>query len=126
MSPFADVSNYLQATLYEGMRIRPVATATFGKQVPPGGDTINGYFVPAGTTIGPNVSSLMRSKRLFGEDADIFRPERFLEADESTRIEMQRNVDLVFGYGRWMCAGKAIAWLELNKAVFEVSSELRT
>ncbi|KAJ3578189.1 hypothetical protein NPX13_g2377 [Xylaria arbuscula] len=111
---------YLQATLYEGMRIRPVATATFGKQVPPAGDTINGYFVPGGTTIGPNLSSLMRSKALFGEDADIFRPDRFLEVDEPTRVEMQRNVDLVFGYGRWMCAGKAIAWLELNKTVFEI------
>ncbi|KAI3329952.1 cytochrome P450 [Ustulina deusta] len=111
---------YLQATLYEGMRIRPVATGTFGKEVPPEGDVINGYFVPGGTTIGPNLSSLMRSKALFGEDADIFRPERFLEADQTTRAEMQRNVELVFGYGRWMCAGKSIAWLELNKTLFEV------
>lgn len=102
------------------MRIRPVATGTFGKEVPPEGDVINGYFVPGGTTIGPNLSSLMRSKALFGEDADIFRPERFLEADQTTRAEMQRNVELVFGYGRWMCAGKSIAWLELNKTLFEV------
>ncbi|KAI0505181.1 cytochrome P450 [Xylaria bambusicola] len=111
---------YLQAVLYEGLRIRPVATATFGKEVPPGGDSINGYFVPGGTTVGPNLPSLMRSKVLFGEDADLFRPERFLEADEVTRTEMQRNVDLVFGYGRWMCAGKIVAWLELNKTIFEV------
>ncbi|KAK5632782.1 hypothetical protein RRF57_008496 [Xylaria bambusicola] len=115
---------YLQAVLYEGMRIRPVATATFGKEVPPGGDIINGYFVPGGTTIGPNLPSLMRSKVLFGEDAEIFRPERFLETDEGRRTEMQRNVELVFGYGRWMCAGKVVAWLELNKAIFEVSLKL--
>ncbi|KAI1345443.1 cytochrome P450 [Xylaria sp. FL0043] len=114
---------YLQATIYEGLRIRPVATATFGKEVPPEGDIINGYFVPGGTTVGPNLSSLMHSKALFGDDADIFRPERFLEADQPTRTEMQRNVELVFGYGRWMCAGKAIAWLELNKALFEVLRE---
>lgn len=62
----------------------------------------------------------MRSKTLFGEDAEMFRPERFLEADEATRVEMQRNVELTFGYGRWMCAGKAIAFLEINKTVFEV------
>ncbi|KAJ2986607.1 hypothetical protein NUW58_g4941 [Xylaria curta] len=111
---------YLQAVLYEGLRIRPSATASFSKQVPPEGDTIHGHFLPGGTTIGPNLPSLMRSKSLFGEDSDIFRPERFLEADEATRTEMQRNVELVFGYGRWMCAGKAIAFIELNKVLFEL------
>ncbi|KAI1180234.1 cytochrome P450 [Nemania sp. FL0916] len=111
---------YLQAVLYEGLRIRPPATATFGKEVPPEGDTIHGHFIPGGTSVGPNLPSLMRSKALFGEDADIFRPERFLEVDEETRTEMQRNIELVFGYGRWMCAGKVIAWLELNKTLFEI------
>ncbi|KAI1117112.1 cytochrome P450 [Nemania sp. NC0429] len=111
---------YLQAVVYESLRIRPPATATFGKMVPPGGDTIHGHFVPGGTTVSPNLSSLMRSKVLFGEDAEMFRPERFLEADEATRTEMIRNVELTFGYGRWMCAGKAIAFLEMNKTVFEI------
>ncbi|KAI1159042.1 cytochrome P450 [Nemania serpens] len=111
---------YLQAVVYEGLRIRPPATATFGKEVPPGGDTIHGYFVPGGTTVASNLCALMRSKTLFGEDAEMFRPERFLEADEATRVEMQRNVELTFGYGRWMCAGKAIAFLEINKTVFEI------
>ncbi|KAI0437761.1 cytochrome P450 [Xylaria telfairii] len=111
---------YLQAVLYEGIRIRPGATATFGKVVPPEGDTILGQFIPGGVSIGPNLPSLMRSRALFGEDAAIYRPERFLEADAATRTEMQRNVDLVFGYGRWMCSGKSIAWMELNKALFEL------
>ncbi|KAI0546034.1 cytochrome P450 [Xylaria curta] len=111
---------YLQAVLYEGMRIRPSATASFLKEVPPEGDTIHGYFVPGGTAVGPNLSSMMRSKALFGEDADIFRPERFLEVDATTCAEMKRNVELVFGYGRWMCAGKAIAFMELNKTIFEL------
>jgi len=102
------------------MRIRPVTTATFSKVVPPGGDTINGYWVPGGTYIGPNLSSLLRSKALWGPDADLFRPERFLEANEAKRAEMQRNVDVNFGNGRWMCAGKAIALIELNKTIFEV------
>jgi len=30
-------------------------------------------------------------------------------------------VELIFGYGRYMCAGKVIAFLELNKIFFEVS-----
>ncbi|GAP87973.1 putative pisatin demethylase [Rosellinia necatrix] len=114
---------YLQAVLYEGLRIRPPATATFGKEVPSEGDTIHGHFVPAGTSVGPNLPSLMQSKIYFGGDADVFRPERFLEVPEATRTEMQRNIELVFGYGRWMCAGKTIAWLELSKAIFELLRE---
>ncbi|KAJ8122629.1 hypothetical protein ONZ43_g1221 [Nemania bipapillata] len=111
---------YLQAVLYEGIRARPTATGTFSREVPPEGDTIHGHFLPGGTTVAMNLSSLMRSKTIFGEDADIFRPERFLEVNQETREEMQRIVELMFGYGRWMCAGKVIAWLELNKTLFEV------
>ncbi|KAI0479942.1 cytochrome P450 [Xylaria cf. heliscus] len=111
---------YLQAVIYEGIRMRAPATGTFPKEVPPGGDTIHGHFIPGGTAIGPNLPSLMRSRAEFGEDADVFRPERFLEADLATRTEMQRTVELVFGYGRWMCAGKVIAWIELNKTLFEL------
>ncbi|KAH8880933.1 cytochrome P450 [Thozetella sp. PMI_491] len=111
---------YLQALVYEGIRIRAPATGPFFKQVPPEGDTIHGMYVPGGTAIGMNISSLFRSKKLFGEDADVFRPERFLEASDEHRIEMERNVELAFGYGRWMCAGKPIAFLELNKLFFEL------
>ncbi|KAI1812681.1 cytochrome P450 [Poronia punctata] len=111
---------YLQAVIYEGLRIRPVTTHPFPKEVPPGGDTIHGHFVPGGTAISTNISALLRSKALFGLDADVFRPERFLEADEAARAEMQRNVELNFGYGRWMCAGKPIAHIELNKTYFEL------
>lgn len=90
------------------------------KEVPPEGDTIHGKFIPGGTSIGMNPSGLLRSKELFGADADMFRPERFLEIDKEARTKMQRDVELTFGYGRWMCAGKPIAFLELNKVYFEV------
>lgn len=94
------------------------------KEVPKGGDTIDGKFIPAGTAIGVNISSMLRSKAVFGEDADMFRPERFLEVDATTRSELQRHVELTFGYGRWMCAGKSIALMEMNKIFFEVCYSL--
>ncbi|KAI0836308.1 cytochrome P450 [Hypoxylon sp. FL0890] len=111
---------YLQAVVYEGLRIRPATTSHVSKEVPRGGDTINGKFIPEGTAIGLNFLPLLRSKAMFGEDADVFRPERYLEVDENTCIEMQRHVELHFGYGRWMCAGKPIAIMELNKIFFEL------
>ncbi|KAI1104934.1 cytochrome P450 [Jackrogersella minutella] len=111
---------YLQAVIYEGLRIRPVTSSIIAKEVPPGGDIINGKFIPAGTNIGTNFFALLNSKAVFGDDPEVFRPERFLEVDDKTFVEMQRHVDLTFGYGRWMCAGKNIAMMELNKVYFEL------
>lgn len=63
---------------------------------------------------------MMRRQSIFGQDAQVFRPERYLECDQEKKHEMIRTVDLTFGYGRWMCAGKTLALIELNKIIFEV------
>ena len=86
----------------------------------PGGDTIDGVFLPGGTAIGHNLLSVLRSENTFGPDADIFRPERFIECDKEKKIEMERVVELAFGSGRWMCAGKLVAFTQLNKVIFEL------
>lgn len=101
--------------------MRPAAPLLFQKTVPAQGDVINGVFVPGGTAVGWNLFSMMRSQEHWGPDADMFRPERFMEADEKTRASMERLVELAFGYGRYACAGKPLAFLELNKVFFEVS-----
>ncbi len=62
----------------------------------------------------------MRNRTLFGDDVEIFRPERWLDADHAQRTAMERTVDLAFGYGRWACAGKTVAFMELNKFYVEV------
>lgn len=117
---------YLQAVIYEGLRMRAPAPGLYAKVVPTGGDTICGKFVPEGTAIGMNTSAMLADTTLFGEDANLFRPERFLELDDARRAEMQRDVELIFGTGRWLCAGKPVAFMELNKIFFEVGTEMRT
>ncbi|KAK7923377.1 Fumagillin dodecapentaenoate synthase [Apiospora marii] len=112
--------SYLQAVIYEGLRIRAPAPGLYPKVVPAGGDWLHGKFIPAGTAVGMNAAALTRSKALFGEDADLFRPERFEEVDEATRTKLENLTELVFGYGRTMCAGKPIAYMELNKVYFEL------
>jgi cytochrome P450 len=110
---------YLQAVVKEGLRITPPFLGQVSKEVPAGGDTFNGIFFPGGTRIGHNVYALTRHP-VFGADSDTFRPERWLEADLETRNEMEKTVDLVFGYGRWSCMGKNVAYLEMDKVYFEV------
>ncbi|KAH8896080.1 cytochrome P450 [Thozetella sp. PMI_491] len=112
--------SYLQAVIWEGYRMKPPVNAGHYKVTPPGGDTINGVFVPGGTAIGHNTVALTRNKSIFGPDAHLFRPERFLECTEHQKLQMNRALDITFGAGRWMCAGKTIATMELNKIFFEL------
>jgi cytochrome P450 len=112
---------YLQAVIKEGLRITPPATGLFSKQVPKGGDVLNGIFVPGGTQIGSSSYGIHHSKKMFGEDADVFRPERWLEAEGDQLSRMTSTVDLIFHYGKFQCLGKPVALMELNKIYVEVS-----
>ena len=128
---------YLQAVIKEGLRIHPPVSSLSVKEVPKSGDTFKGMHFPPGTKLGISMWALTRSAEVFGEDADEFRPERWIEArraaDEEEKRgdsheardklrEMEFCVDLVFGHGKWGCLGKNIALMELNKVFVEVSA----
>lgn len=85
-----------------------------------GSTLVDGKFIPGGTRIGWNILYIQRSKAIFGPDADVFRPERWLGIDSQKHREMINVVELVFGYGRWGCSGKSVAFMELNKVYVEV------
>jgi cytochrome P450 len=114
---------YLQAIIKEGLRIHPPIAALLSKEVPKGGDVLNGHFVPGGTRIGWCPWGIFRNKRIFGADADVFRPERWLETESATGEvkEMEETLQLVFSYGKYACLGKNVALMELNKVFVEVS-----
>lgn len=120
---------FLQAVIKEGIRMYPPQTGLNYKQVAPGGAEVCGHFLPEGTQLGVNIHRLMRCRDTFGVDADVFRPERWLEAaaaDEDRFREMGAVVELDFGYGRYQCLGKSIAFMELNKIFVEVTHHLET
>lgn len=111
---------YLQACIKEGLRMWPPVLGLMQKTVPPSGDHLHNLFVPGGTNIGYCAWGIHRNVDIFGEDAQIFCPERWLEADGEYFAEMNRTLDLVFGAGRYACLGKAIALIELGKTFAEV------
>ncbi|KAH0550974.1 hypothetical protein GP486_007661 [Trichoglossum hirsutum] len=111
---------YLIACIREGLRTLPPVPNLLAKTVPPGGDTLDGKFVPSGTNIMLSMCGVMRNKSIFGEDVGVFRPERWLEADGQMIQQMEKTVDLVFGYGKYQCLGSTIAWIELRKVLVEV------
>ncbi|KAE9975775.1 hypothetical protein BLS_002409 [Venturia inaequalis] len=111
---------YLQACIAEGLRIFPPVTGLFCKRVPPEGDTIHGKFIPGGTEIAYGAWNFYKDAAIFGNDVDVFRPERWLEATEEQAATMRKTTDLIFGYGKYQCLGKPIAMLELGKALAEI------
>lgn len=116
---------YLQACIKEGLRMYPPVTGLLAKQTPKDGAYIDGKFAPPDTWIAWNSWGMQRDKEIYGIDAEIFRPERWLQkdgsAEETARVErMTETVGLVFGYGRFGCLGRGVATMELNKGIIEV------
>lgn len=115
---------YLQACIKEGLRIYPPVTGLLAKEVPATGAYIDGKWAPGGTWIAWNSWAMQRDRDIFGDDAEVFRPERWLASNESeserARVDkMTETVGLVFGYGRFGCLGRGVAMMELNKAIIE-------
>ena len=116
--------SYLQACIKESLRLQPPVTGMSLKEVPAGGDTIHGYFIPGGTRVGLAQWAMQRKKSVFGSDADVFRPERWLDAnvDPERHLMMKKCTDLIFATGRYTCLGRSVAFMELNKVLVEAST----
>lgn len=111
---------FLQAIIWEALRMYPPLFGLQSKRSPPEGDTVNGIFFPPGVEIAICDEGLGRRRDVFGPDADIFRPERWLNPDPAVRAKYLKHVEVVFGSGRFVCLGKSIAFMELSKAIVEV------
>lgn len=115
---------YLQACIKEGLRIFPPITQLRERMTPPEGDTISGVFVPGGVYVGLNAWGTQLNEDVYGPDAAVFKPERWLLAEGEQLKEMERCQELVFGYGATKCLGIPIALMNLNKVFVQVSLPL--
>jgi cytochrome P450 len=113
--------SYLQAVIKEGLRMWPPLTGDRRKVAPPQGWRVGNKFIPGGTEVGQCIWGLRRDTKTFGNDAESFRPERWLEAGPEEVKNMEAATFTVFGNGRHTCLGKTIAFIELNKVISEVS-----
>lgn len=98
------------------MRVFPTPTWPIERKVPSGGVEISGTFFPEGTSVGCMPSAVHFNPRAFGEDAEVFRPERWLEADAQTLRAMEA-AHLGFSRGRRVCLGQHIAVMKMKTVV---------
>lgn len=110
---------YLQAVIQEAMRMHAPIGLPLQRVVPPGGYNICGHFFPEGTVVGVSVPAIHMSTSIFGYDATVFRPERWLDSDEE-RLAIMHRYWIPFGLGSRTCIGKNISLLEITKMVPEV------
>lgn len=123
---WADVARlpYFDAVMRESFRIAPALGLMLEREVPEGGIELpDGRFVPARTKMGINPCVVTRDRGLFGDDADTFRPERWLrvkgeegEAEYTRRVRrMHEATDFMYGHGTRVCMGKHLAKVEMYK-----------
>lgn len=106
---------YLAAVIKEALRIHPAAGLPLERIVPPGGVSLAGRYIPAGTIVGCSAWTIHRSEKIFGHDTDKFRPNRWLESPDRA-AEMNQFL-FTFGAGARTCVGKNISFLEMYKLV---------
>ncbi|KAG9244294.1 cytochrome P450 [Calycina marina] len=106
---------YLDACVKEAGRIHPPFGLHLERVVPLGGMNVCGEYLREGTSVGMNAWVVHRNRAVFGEDADEWRPERWLGPEEQ-RKKMEASL-LTFGGGHRTCLGKHISLLEIYKLV---------
>ncbi|KAI0091644.1 cytochrome P450 monooxygenase pc-bph [Irpex rosettiformis] len=101
---------YLNNTINEGHRLHSTIGFGLPRVVPEGGLVVCGQTFKEGTTISTPVFALHRMKEIWGEDADLFNPERWEREDKS---EMYRAF-APFSIGPRACLGRNLAQMEMQ------------
>ncbi|KAF8987969.1 cytochrome P450 [Cyathus striatus] len=113
MPTFADRDSlpYITACVRETLRWKTVAPVGVPHRSVED-DWYEGHFIPKGTIVIPNQWAMNKDTRVYGPDADDFKPERHLDADGNLGPAPFGTHDeghVGYGFGRRICVGRHVA-----------------
>ncbi|KAH6708915.1 cytochrome P450 [Leptodontidium sp. MPI-SDFR-AT-0119] len=109
---------YMQAVIKESLRVHPAVGTILPRKVPKGGMKLGRTFFPEGTDVGANAWVLHYSKEIFGEDATVYNPDRWLQPKAEN--DLKDSMMFAFGAGSRTCLGKNISLLEITKVLPQI------
>lgn len=115
---FADRSKvpFVDCIVWECLRWNPVLPMGLARLVS-SDDEYNGYFIPNGTSILPNVWAILHDPDVY-PDPLIFSPERFSDQKRNSELGINKLPWPAFGFGRRMCPGR---WLAYESVWFSIA-----
>ncbi|THU84482.1 cytochrome P450, partial [Dendrothele bispora CBS 962.96] len=110
---FADFENlpYIRALVKEALRWRPLDPLGIPHRSIED-DWYEGYFIPKGTIVIPNVWSLNRDPEIHGANAHEFDPLRHLDGKGQIKAappDTKEEGHFTYGFGRRICVGRHVA-----------------
>ncbi|RWA11932.1 hypothetical protein EKO27_g3173 [Xylaria grammica] len=137
---------FLQACVKEGTRIHPSIIYQLPRHAPASGVQLEGFFIDPSSTISTSPLAQNRCNALFGDDANEWKPERWIPGEINTEEQirfMDKNLATVssrppfdpfsmldwtmllmsvaqFGYGSRTCIGRNLAIIEMTKFLAEI------
>ncbi|RPA86434.1 cytochrome P450 [Ascobolus immersus RN42] len=103
---------HINAICVEGQRLHNTSQSAFPRVVQDGGVQLGPYHIPGGTEAYIQGSAPGRSKKLFGDDVDVFRPQRWFEMTDQEWAHKERQL-FVWGAGTRICIGRYFAEYEM-------------
>lgn len=114
---------YLDAVVTEGLRCFPAIPMSLPRYAPPGGRTIDGYFVPGGAIVSSQAYSVQRADAEVFPEPDRFDPERWLAREGDAE---RKRLFFAFSSGGRGCVGKHLALAEMKVLLRDVYSRFGT
>ncbi|KAJ4470457.1 cytochrome P450 [Lentinula aciculospora] len=102
---------YIRATVKELLRWRGIGPMGIPHRLNQD-DYYEGYFIPKDTVCYVNVWSLHLDREIYGEDAEHFNPNRFLDGNGKFRSSIADTRDeghFTYGFGKRICIGRHVA-----------------
>ncbi|KXJ86496.1 hypothetical protein Micbo1qcDRAFT_219031 [Microdochium bolleyi] len=120
---------YLQAVIRESVRVFASQTPLLSKTVPAGGDVVAGFRLPAGTAgrdgrVGHPPEQGALGRRCRRVPAGTVARGGSGHRGSGASAGDAACLEALFGYGRFKCLGRSVAFMQLGKALPEMSSDI--